>query len=413
MLRFLTSGESHGKTLIAFLEGLPAGLSVSIGAINEELARRQMGYGRSNRQKIEKDQAQILSGIRHSTTTGAPIALLVENRDFANWEYVMSVEKLNGVDAKAAEQLEKKSIKQFRPGHADLAGTVKFRHKDIRDVLERSSARETASRVAIGAICEQLLNHFNVRTLAHVIQISDVRASVDTKTLSFEEIDRRLRSSELFCLDEAKAESMKGKISDAWQSGDTLGGIVEVIAEGLPIGLGSYTQWDRKLDGKIAQALMSVQAIKAVEFGDGIACSAGPGSKAHDPLYAEAQGADLPFKRVTNHAGGLEGGMTNGERLVVRAYMKPIPTLRDGLDSLSFPDFEPARAHYERSDVCAVPAASVVCRAMVCIVLADALLDKFGGDSICDVKANFDRYKEYCRELGKALAPDAAKRKKD
>jgi chorismate synthase len=408
MLRFLTSGESHGKTLIAFLEGLPAGLPVSVEAINQELARRQKGYGRSNRQKIEKDQAQILSGVRHGITTGAPIALLIGNRDFENWEYVMSVEALNGLNEKAVEQLEKKSIKQFRPGHADLAGTVKFRHKDIRDVLERSSARETASRVAVGAICEQLLNHFQIRTLAHVIQIQDVRSNFDPQKMAFEEIDRIARNSELFCLDESKAETMKERISDAWQSGDTLGGVVEVIAEGLPVGLGSYTQWDRKLDGRLAQALLSVQAIKAVEFGDGIASAAGPGSKAHDPLYPQAQGSDLPFKRVTNHAGGLEGGMTNGERLVVRAYMKPIPTLRDGLDSLSFPEFQPARAHYERSDVCAVPAASVVCRGMVCIILAEALLEKFGGDNICDVKDNFNRFKDYCRDLRQALAPHPA-----
>ena len=385
MLRFLTSGESHGKTLIAFLEGLPAGLPVSVDAINEELARRQKGYGRSNRQKIEKDQAQILSGIRHGITTGAPIALLIANRDFTNWEYVMSVEALNGLDEKATEQLEKKSIKQFRPGHADLAGTVKYRHKDIRDVLERSSARETASRVAVGAICEQLLNYFGIRTLSHVIQIQDVRSSSDTLKMPFEVIDRTARNSELFCLDESKSETMKERISDAWQSGDTLGGVVEVIAEGLPVGLGSYTQWDRKLDGRLAQALLSVQAIKAVEFGDGI-------------------------KRVTNHAGGLEGGMTNGERLVVRAYMKPIPTLRDGLDSLSFPEFQPARAHYERSDVCAVPAASVVCRAMVCIILAEALLEKFGGDNICDVKENLDRFKDYCRDLRRAMGPATDKK---
>lgn len=401
MLRFLTSGESHGKALIAFLEGLPAGLPLSTEFINQELARRQQGYGRSNRQKIEKDRAQIFSGVRHGTTTGAPIALMIANRDFENWEYVMSVEQLNGQDEKAVEQLEKKSIKQFRPGHADLSGTIKFRHKDIRDVLERSSARETASRVALGAICEQLLNYFQVRTLAHVIQISEVRSKVDAKDMPFEEIDRLAKGSELFCLDEAAAASMKERITDAWQSGDTLGGIVEVIGEGLPVGLGSYTQWDRKIDGRLAQALMSVQAIKAVEIGEAIENASAPGSKAHDPLYRPSSGASVPFRRTTNRAGGLEGGMTNGERVVVRAYMKPIPTLRDGLDSLSFPEFMPARAHYERSDVCAVPAASVVCKAMVSIILADAFLDKFGGDNIADVKRNVDQFKEYCRELGR------------
>lgn len=399
MLRFLTSGESHGKALIAFLEGLPAGLAIDLDKINEELGRRQKGYGRSNRQKIETDRAQIISGIRHGITTGAPIALLIANKDFENWQNVMSVQALEGMSEEASIEFEKKAIKRFRPGHADLSGTIKYRHKDIRDVLERSSARETASRVAVGAFCEQLLNSFSVRTLGHVVQICDVKSSKNQNSMSFDEIEEQSKSSELFCVDDAAALLMKDRINEAWQSGDTLGGVVEIIAEGLPVGLGSYTQWDRKLDGQLAQALMSVQAIKAVELGDAIKNAGGLGSVAHDPLYPVKPGSPYPFERRTNHAGGLEGGMTNGERVVVRAYMKPIPTLRDGLDSLSFPEFAADKAHYERSDVCAVPAAAIACKAMVNIVLAQAFLDKFGGDSMSDVQASVEDYRKYCRGL--------------
>jgi chorismate synthase len=408
MLRFLTGGESHGKALIAFLEGMPAGLPIDVKAINEELSRRQKGYGRSNRQKIEKDEAQILSGIRHGTTTGAPIAIMINNRDFENWQHVMSVAPLEDPGQDALEQLEKKSIRRFRPGHADLAGTLKFRHADIRDVVERSSARETAARVAIGAICQQLLNYFGIRTVNHVLQIADAGSKKMSQDLTLEEIDRLSNASDVFCLDEAATAAIKERIDAAWQSGDTLGGIVEVIAEGVPVGLGSYTQWDSKIDGKLAQALMSIQAIKAVEIGDGLQASQGPGSKAHDALYPQPAGSPLPFTRRTNHAGGLEGGMTNGERVVVRAYMKPIPTLREGLDSLSFPEFAPDKAHYERSDVCAVPAASVVCKAMLNIILAQTLLDKFGGDNIKDIEHAFAEHKDYCRKLKEQMAKDWA-----
>jgi len=407
MLRFYTSGESHGKGILAFLEGLPAGLKIDIAAVNAALARRQAGYGRSSRQKLETDEANVLSGIRHGITSGAPITLLINNRESENWLHIMSTSEIDVENEQVAEQLESKAIKRFRPGHADLAGTVKFRQRDIRDVLERSSARETASRVAAGAICEQLLNYCGIRATAHVLQIGGVRIKQDSFNLSLEEIDIRVKNADLLCIDDKVAEEMKQLINKTWQDGDTLGGVVEVIVEGLPIGLGSYTQWDLKLDGKLAQALMSVQAIKAVEIGDGINSANQSGSLTHDAIYPSHNASGLPFKRITNRAGGIEGGMTNGERLVVRAYMKPLPTLRAGLDSLSFPDFAGTRAHYERSDVCAIPACAIVCKAMVSIILTGALLDKFGGDSVIDLRNAITQYQLYCHQLGKNGSTDS------
>lgn len=404
-MRFLTAGESHGKALIAMLEGVPAGLKVDLAAVNHELGKRQKGYGRSNRQKLEKDEAQVLGGIRHGITTGAPVALMVANKESENWQYVMAVEEPDLSSPEAQEQMASKSITRFRPGHADLAGTIKYSQHDVRDVLERASARETAARVAAGALCGQLLEKFGIKTISHVIQIGPIKSTVNHEELPLKQIEQEAEQSELFCIDKDASEKMKDYIQQMWQAGDTVGGVVEVRTENLPVGLGSYTQWDRKLDGRISQAIMSTQAIKAVEIGDGVEAASTPGSGVHDALMPNEGGKSLPFKRLTNHAGGLEGGMTNGDQLVVRAYMKPIPTMRAGLDSLNFPSFEAERAHYERSDVCAVPAASVVCKAMVNIVLAGALLEKFGNDSIRELEIAIEEYRTYCRELGKKQSP--------
>jgi chorismate synthase len=313
----------------------------------------------------------------------------------------MSTSEVDFKDKQVIEQMENKSIKRFRPGHADLSGTIKFRQRDIRDVLERSSARETAARVAAGALCQQVLSNCGIKSTAHVLQIGDIKIEQDAAQMSIEEIDSKAKDADLLCIDDAAAEKMKVLINKTWQEGDTLGGVVEIIVEGLPVGLGSYTQWDLKLDGKLAQALMSVQAVKAVEMGDGINSAQKPGSLVHDAIYPANHNSALPFKRKTNYAGGIEGGMTNGERLVVRAYMKPLPTLRTGLPSLSFPEFTEQTAHYERSDVCAVSACAIVCKAMASIILTGALLDKFGGDSIVDMQKSIDEYKDYCSKLGK------------
>lgn len=400
MLRFLTSGESHGPTLVAILDGVPAGLVIDIERINAELRKRQQGYGRGARQKIETDNAEFVGGVRHGKTTGAPVAILVRNRDWDNWRHVMSIEAVDFNSAEVKEQIAKKAITRFRPGHADIAGTLKFRQSDIRDVLERASARETAARVAVGAVCLQLLLQCDVKLVAHVITVGDIKSALSTDDLGIDQLEERARASEMFCADDKATERMKEVIKAAWQEGDSLGGVVEVLADGLPVGLGSYTQWDEKIDGQLAQALMSVQAMKAVEVGEGVANTALPGSQVHDPLFPTGSpNSALPFSRKTNRAGGIEGGMTNGSRLKLRAYMKPIPTIRKGLPSVSFPEYAAETAHYERSDVCAVPAASVVAKAMVAFVLARAILAKFGGDTIFDTKLSLDNYRQYCRQV--------------
>ncbi len=400
MLRFLTCGESHGRMLFSLLDGVPAGLSLKIEDINLELWRRQQGYGRGNRQKIEKDAVDIIAGVRHGITTGAPLGMLIPNRDFDNWRSVMSVTEVDRSSPEVREQLEKKAIGKFRPGHADLAGTFKYRQKDVRDVLERASARETASRVAAGAVAKQILQVLGIEVISHVLQVGAVKTKLDEGDYDLAELEKLALESELFCADLGATAQMKELIKETWQSGNSLGGVIEVLAEGLPIGLGSYTQWDRKLDGQLAQAVMSVQAIKACEIGDGFAAAAAFGSNVHDALYASppasAKSKGLPFFRKTNRAGGIEGGMTNGERLCLKAYMKPIPTMRSGLASVSFPGFQDDRAHYERSDVCAIAAASVVCKAMVCLVLANSILEKFGGDTIGDISQSFDAYTRFC-----------------
>ncbi len=396
MLRFLTGGESHGPALVSILDGVPAGLPFSLDVINEELWRRQQGYGRGNRQKIEKDEVQVLGGVRHGITTGAPLALLIANRDFENWQHVMSVLPVDKSKAEVMEQLEKKAISRFRPGHADLSGTFKYRQSDIRDVLERASARETACRVAGGAVARQILNYLGVSVVSYVVQIGTIKSKIENAAVGLSDLETESLNSELFCPDKEATEQMKSLIKEAWQAGDSLGGVVEILADGLPVGLGSYTQWDRRLDGLLGQALLSIQAIKAVEIGDGILAAAAHGSDVHDALYPNEHSSGLPFARKTNRAGGLEGGMTNGSRLWLRAYMKPIPTIRQGLESLNFPGLAADRAHYERSDVCAIAAASVVCKAMVCLVLANAVLDKFGGDNILDLKQAFEEYQKFC-----------------
>ncbi len=397
MLRFLTCGESHGPTLVSILDGVPAGLPLAVEAINDDLWRRQQGYGRGNRQKIEKDRVEIVGGLRHGITTGAPVGLIIRNRDFENWQHVMSVEAVDKNDPAVAEQMDKKAINRFRPGHADLAGTFKYRQHDIRDVLERASARETASRVAGGGVARQILKYLNIEVVSHVRQVGPVAAAAIDENLSLAELDRLILDSEMFCPDPKATEDMKELIKSTWTDGDSLGGVVEILATGLPVGLGSYTQWDKRLDGLLGQALLSIQAFKAVEIGDGVSAASDLGSHVHDPLFPAKTGGRLPFSRKSNRAGGLEGGMTNGERLCVRAYMKPIPTIRCGLESVNFPQFAADRAHYERSDVCAIAAASVVCKAMVCLVLANAVLDKFGGDNIEDLKKSFDQYEQFCR----------------
>ncbi len=390
MLRFLTSGESHGKALIAILDGFPAGLSVDTEKIDNELWRRQQGYGRGSRQKIEQDTATILSGVRHGITTGAPISLMIENRDWLNWQDVMSVHPVDFDDSEIAAKMAKKKIKHVRPGHADLSGAVKFGHTDIRNVLERASARETAARVAAGALCMQLLSHFGIVLASHVIQVGKVKAQ-PANFSDLKQLDEKVLESEMFCADQKSTAEITEYIRTIWTEGDSLGGVIEVLADGLPVGLGSYTQWDRKLDGKIAQAIMSIQAMKAVEIGDGFQSAGSKGSQVHDAIYPS--NGELPFMRRTNRAGGLEGGMTNGERLVVHAFMKPIPTLRKGLDSVSFPEYEAHKADYERSDVCAISAASVVCKAMIAITLADAFLDKFAGDSVAAIERSHENYR--------------------
>lgn len=393
MLRFLSCGESHGPMLFATLDGFPAGLSLDIEKLNKELARRQKGYGRGSRQKIEQDKVNIVGGVRHGTTTGAPIGIKIENKDWQNWDVVMSDSPVDLTDPTVIELLEKKQIKHFRPGHADLAGTIKYGHEDVRNVLERASARETAARVATGSVCLQLLEKFGITVVSHVIQVGDKKAAKSANYDEIKSLENEIELSELSCCDKQTTEEMKEVIKQAWQDGDSLGGVIEVVADGLPVGLGDYTQWDRKLDGKLAQALMSIQAMKAVEIGDGIEQATRPGSLVHDAIYPNQVDGKLPFKRNTNRAGGLEGGMTNGERLVIKVFMKPIPTLRKGLDSVSYPEFDAHKADYERSDVCAISAASVVARAMVSFVLTQAFLDKFKGDSVYDIEHSLENYR--------------------
>ncbi len=376
-LRFMTAGESHGPCLTAILEGLPAGLKLDLDAINKDLARRQQGYGRGGRMKIEKDKVNVLSGVRFNETIGGPITLQVVNRDFQNWG-----ERMAAFGEPAGEK-----VTAARPGHADFTGIRKYDREDVRDILERSSARETTMRVAVGAVCKEFLKALGITVVSQVVNIGGVAidpAKVDRAKLG-EDV-----GSELNCYDAEAEAKMKAKIKEARKVGDTLGGIFEITVRGLPAGLGSHIQWDRRLDGKLAGALMSIQAIKGVEIGAGFNCAILPGSQIHDEMFLDEAGK---VYRKTNRAGGLEGGMTNGEELVVKAAMKPIPTLMQPLHSVDIESHEEVLACKERSDTCAVSAASVVGEAMTAFVMAQAICDKFGSDAMVDLKAALAAYK--------------------
>jgi len=390
MLRFLTAGESHGKALVTILEGVPAGLALDLDAITRELRRRQGGYGRGRRMAIESDRAEPMSGIRHGVTTGAPIALLIPNRDWENWQRTMAVEAEPPAGSPGPDR---PPVTRPRPGHADLAGVIKYGHSDIRDVLERASARETAARVAVGAIARQLLEQLGTDIASHVTSIGAV-AVADPLAVTFEEARAIPSDSPLRCADAAVERRMIAEIDRARDAGDTIGGTFEVIAHGVPPGLGSYTHWDRKLDGRLAQALMSIPAIKAVGIGRGPETARLPGSRLHDEILpASGRHSALGLVRPTNNAGGLEGGVTNGEDVRASAYMKPIATLMKPLRSVDLTTMEESPAAIERSDVCAVPAAAVVGEAMVALVLADAAIEKFGGDSVAEMVDNYQRFR--------------------
>lgn len=382
IFRYLTAGESHGPQLSAIIEGLPAGIHLSIDVLNQDLARRQQGYGRGDRMKIEKDTAQILSGVRWGETIGSPVTLVVKNRDWENWSDKMSPLPEHRDDSTA--------VTRPRPGHADLSGVMKYHHSDVRNVLERSSARETAVRVAVGGVAKALLAEFGITVGGFVTELGGICATTPQEPI--ETLWQRAANSETFCCDPSAEVDMKRAIDAAQSGGDTLGGVVEVQVIGVPPGLGSYVQWDRKLDARLAMALMSVQAIKGVEVGIGFDAARRPGSRVHDEIFYEDG-----YRRTSNNAGGIEGGMSNGEPIVVRAAMKPIPTLYSPLRSVDIRTHEPFEAAVERSDTCAVPAALVVAEAVVAIEIADALLEKFGGDSIVEIRRNLEGYREQIR----------------
>ncbi|HML77951.1 chorismate synthase [Geobacter sulfurreducens] len=391
MLRYLTAGESHGPQLTAIIEGLPSGLKISEESINCDLARRQCGYGRGGRMKIERDEAQILSGVRWGETIGSPVTLCIINRDWINWQEKMS--------PNARHRDEKIRVTRSRPGHADLPGAMKYDHRDVRNILERSSARETAVRVAVGAVAKAFLASFGIEVNGFVSEVGGIRA--ERRSLSLERMKDLSAASELFTYDAEAEERMKAFIDGAREAGDTVGGVVEIIASGLPVGLGSHVQWDRKLDARLAMAVMSIQAIKGVEIGLGFDAARRPGSQVHDEIYYDStrigRGELSGFFRKSNNAGGIEGGITNGEDIVIRAAMKPIPTLYRPLRSVDMQTKEPFEATVERSDVCAVPAAAVVAEAVVALELANAMLEKFGGDSLGEVRRNYEGYLEYVR----------------
>lgn len=390
-IRYLTSGESHGQGLIGIIEGLPAGLQISEEDIFEDLRRRQMGHGRGGRMKIETDRAQIISGVRFGKTLGSPVSLLIENKDWKNWTTKMSVSEVD-------EAVKKVEIP--RPGHADLAGVIKYRAGDIRDILERASARETAMRVALAVLAKKFLANFGIKIVSHVTRILTAESPFSVATLRHDEkldfdlanISEIADASSVRCLDKVAAEKMIADIDAAKAQKDTVGGVFELVALNLPIGLGSHIQWDRKLDGRIGQAMMSIPAMKGVEIGLGFETGARLGSEVHDPIYYDEK--SQKYYRSTNHAGGLEAGITNGEPLVVRVAMKPISTLMQPLDSVNMKTKEKTAAHIERSDTCAVPAAAIIGESLLALVLADAFLEKFGGDSMSEVLESYERWQE-------------------
>jgi chorismate synthase len=391
MLRFSTAGESHGKALVTIVEGLPAGLPVTAEWVDRELARRMQGYGRGARMKIERDRIEWLSGLRAGETLGSPVAMLIQNRDWANWEDVMAYEASESVG-----ELRRRRVTRPRPGHADLAGVLKYDRVDARDILERASARETTARVAAGALAKRLLDEFGVEVGSHVMSIGGIRpAQVELPVPLNPASDR----SEVRVLDPAVEAEIIRRIDAAKQAGDTLGGEVEVVARGVVVGLGSHVSWDRKLDGRLAGMLMSIPAVKGVEIGMGFEAARRPGSEVHDPIEGgeagrrgSGEGRSGGFRRPSNNAGGLEGGITTGEPVVVKVAMKPIATLMSPLPTVDLASGQPAKAVSERSDVTAVPAMGVIAEAVVALVLADAMLEKFGGDSLSEMRRNYDGY---------------------
>lgn len=383
--RFLTSGESHGKCLNAIIEGVPAGIRIKEEIINSDLARRQIGYGRGGRMQIEKDTVEIKSGVRFGKSTGAPICLEIKNKDFASWEEAMSVKGYEYPTEEFLKKVEEKSFTKVRPGHADYAGSIKYNLTDLRDVLERSSARKTAIEVAVGSVAKQILKEFGVMSFSHVIQIGNVKLDFYPKTYTL--IKQKAEASDVMCADDLTADRMRSAIDNAAQEGETLGGKFEVIFGNLPIGLGSYVHWDQMLDGRIAQAVMSIPAVKAVEVGAGVDAAHLKGSQMHDEIFVDK---NKIVSRQTNNAGGIEGGMTNGETLIIKGTMKAIPTMRKSLATVDLKDMTPANAHFERSDTCAVPACSVVAEARIAIIIADELLTKIGGDNLVEMKAHYE-----------------------
>ena len=391
MIRFSTAGESHGEALIALVSGFPAGVPVDLDFVNRELWRRQQGYGRGGRMKIETDQAHLLSGVRHGKTIGSPIAIEIENRDWKNWTESLPVE--------AGDPAKHKSVASPRPGHADLAGALKYDFPDARYVLERASARESAARVAAGAVAKALLLELGIDVASHVIRVGRAEMARDA---TWDEITALRDKDEVLlgCVDEEAEAQMKAEVDLALRTGDSIGGVFEVIIHGAPAGIGTYANWDERLDGILAQAVVSLQAVKAAEIGRGVTAAESLGSEVHDAIgYAETRenGAHTRFTREHNNAGGIEGGISNGEDIVVRGYLKPISTLRRPLASVRFDTREATKAAYERSDVCVVPAAGVAAEAMIALAFARLLLEKFGGDSLRELKRNYDGYLEQIR----------------
>jgi chorismate synthase len=390
MLRFETAGESHGECLVATLAGLPAGIPISLDAVNRELWRRQQGYGRGGRMKIETDRAEIVAGVRHSHTIGAPVAILIRNKDWQNWTEVLPVEDVAGGEDK------RKPVTRPRPGHADLAGAIKYNFHDARYILERASARETTARVAAGAVAKALLGEFGIQVLSHSVAVGAVRLD---RAVEWEELAALSRKEDVLlgCVDAEVELRMKEVVDEAYRTGDTVGGVFEVVAHGVPAGLGSHATWDSRLDGRLAQAIVSIQAVKGVEVGCAAEGSASFGSKVQDTIQYDREARS--FTRGANRAGGLEGGITNGQDLVVRGLLKPISTLRRPLESVDLATREPALAAYERSDVCVVPAAGVVGEAMVALALAQAFLEKFGGDSLGETRRNYAGYLQQVKDF--------------
>ncbi len=390
MLRFVTAGESHGQALVAWISGVPAGMPVDQEFVQRELHRRQLGYGRGARQRIEKDQAEIFAGVRHGKTIGAPIALRIENRDWKNWEKALPVEDTEGAGD------SQRPLTAPRPGHADLAGALKFNFHDARYVLERASARETAARVAAGAFAKLLLREFGAAVLSHTLAVGHVRLE---RAASWQEIAAACENldSPLRCVDAATESRMKAEVDRVLKEGDSVGGIFEIVARGIPPGLGSHAQWDEKLDARLARAVMSIQAVKAVELGTGIENAGSYGSEVQDEIRYDA--GSKRFARTSNRAGGIEGGISNGGDIVVRGYLKPISTLRRALQTADLKTKEPVKAAYERSDVCVVPAAGVIGESMVTLELAGAFLEKFGGDSMEETRRNFEGYQKQLDEF--------------